>query len=168
MKIKVPTYVLKHKLTDNEKLFCALMTFFASTEGWVKARYYIYSNDIKHILGHVRPHPRLNRLSAEEYRGIEYGSQLDTIEKIFRIGFFTTQIWGVEFIDPGFEYKAANGQLLQSETDIEDIEVIKLYYYLIGRLSGTESIINKGISIKDDINTDARALHRFFEDHFML
>ena len=70
-----------------------------------------------------------DKLSAEEYRGIEYGSQLDTISKIFRIAFFTTQIWGVEFIDPGFEYKARNGQLLQSETEITDIEVIKLYYY---------------------------------------
>tara|TARA_R110000822_G_scaffold301033_1_gene424659 strand:- start:1338 stop:1844 length:507 start_codon:yes stop_codon:yes gene_type:complete len=168
MKIKVPTYVLEHELTDHEKLFCGVMTFFASTEGWVKARYYMYSNDVKHILGHTRPHKKFPRLSAEEYKSNEYGSQLNNIEKLFRIGFFTTQRWGIEFIDPGFQYKAANGQLLQSEIEITDIEVIKLYYYIMGRMSGTESIINKGISIESEADVSTRALHRFFEDHAMI
>ena len=170
MKIKVPTYCTAHNLTDRELVFANLMLFFAVQSGWKNYRYYMWSDDIKHILGITTNHPRRQALTSLSITNI--APQFDMLKKVFRIGSFNHPQWFVQFPDylPD-DMSAANGALLKTEVEITDIEAIKVYYYLAGRLSGTETIIDKGrnqIDPRDATPDKSSVLHRFYREHLMI
>ena len=168
MKIKVPAYTLEHDMTDNEKVFCALMAFISSNYSVNHVRYFMYADDIKHILGHTKKHKSKDRLVTLEYKNQNWGEQLNTIRKLFKIGFISTQTWSVEFRRAKPEYISRNGKYILEENDIKDLDAIKVYYYLVGRLSGTEEIINEGMEISDKYTHETTVLHKCFNDNFML
>ena len=170
MKIKVPTYCTANNLTDHELVFCNLMLFLAVSSGWKGYRYYMWSDDIKHILGITIPHPSRSAITAISLSNI--APQFTRLKKLFKIGTFNNPQWFVQFPDSlPDEMIAANGHLLKTEVEITDMEAIKVYYYLAGRLSGTEQIINSDIKrIDPDLATPIKSsvLHSFYKDHMMI
>ena len=168
MKIKVPAYTLEHNMTDNEKVFCAFMGFISSNYSVNHVRYFMYSDDIKHILAHTKEHKSKNRVSTLDYKNQNWTKELDTIREVFNIGFINSHTWSVEFKTAEPKYISRNGKYILKETDIEDLNAIKCYYYLVGRLSGTEQIIDDGVKIETKYTHQTTVLHRCFEDHFMI
>ena len=166
MKIKVLEYTLEDDLTDHEKVFSCFMAYMQGNHESKNVRYYMYSDDIKHILGHIKPHLSQPRTVAQEYK--LHKGLLDNIQKSFKIGMVNDATWTVEFIQPDDKYKAGNGKMNIVETDIQDIEAIKVYYYLMGRLSGTETILNDGIEMREGNSAKTTVLHSFFKNHAMI
>ena len=170
MKIKVPTYCAAHNLTDRELVFANLMLFIAVQSGWKDYRYYMWSDDIKHILGITTNHPRRQALTSLSITNI--APEFSGLKKVFQLGTFNNPQWFVQF--PNFlpdDMTAANGSLLKTEVEITDIEAIKVYYYLAGRLSGTETIIDTGrneIEPRDATPDKSSVLHRFYREHLMI
>jgi hypothetical protein len=166
MKIKVLEYTLESTLTDHEKVFINFMAYlnrFHETKG---VRFYMSSHDIKHILGHIKPHASKTRKITEEYK--LRNPWLDTLSKSFKIGMASSSTWFIEFRDCPAEYKSQNGMYNIVETEITDAEAIKVYYYLMGRLSAPESVVSKGIKIYDGNATTSSTLHPFFKDYALI
>ena len=170
MKITVPTYVTQQQLTDRELVFCNLMLFFAVQSGWKHYRYYMWSDDIKHILGITVPHKSRRAVTSSSISNI--APEFSGLKKVFQLGTFNNPQWFVQF--PEFicnEYTARNGALLKTEVEITDIEAIKVYYYLAGRLSGTETIVDTGrneIDPREATPDKSSVLHRFYREHLMI
>ena len=166
MKIKVLEYTLEQSMTDHEKVFSSFMGYLDRFHETKDVRFYMSSNDIKHILGHVKPHASKPRMITEEYK--LRNPWLDTISKSFKIGTASASTWFVEFRDCPREYKSQNGSFNLVDTEITDVEAIKVYYYLMGRISGPESIVADGIKIYDGNATRSNQLHPFFKDHALI
>ena len=172
MKIKVPTYTLGYGLTDHELVFANLMLFFANdASGAFKGyRYYMRSDDIKHILGITYLQDKRNEMSAKALSNL--APEFDSIKRVFRLGAINFSQWFVQFPDniPA-EYISRNGRLMHTDIELKDLEAIKLYFYLAGRLSGTESIISESIKILDEKEATARVssvMHPFFKEHTLI
>ena len=168
MKIKVPAFTLQEELTDNEKVFCAFIAYLSVNYSMNDIRYFMYADDIKHILGHTHKHKSKNRVVSSDYKNQNWSNELGTIRKLFKIGFINTQTYAVEVRKPDDKYLARNGKYILKETFIKDINAIKCYYYLVGRLSGTEEIVNDGVKIEDKYTHQTTVLERCFQDNFMI
>ena len=166
MKIKVLEYTLQQSLTDHEKVFSSFMGYLDRFHETKDVRFYMSSNDIKHILGHVKPHASKPRKVTQEYK--LRMPWLDNISKSFKIGMAASSTWFLEFRECSPKYKSQNGMYNLVDTEITDIEAIKVYYYLMGRISATESIVADGIKIFDGNATRATTLHPFYKDHAMI
>lgn len=168
MKIKVPEYVLKHDLTDQELVFCSFMGYLGR-RGAKNVRFYMYSDDIKHILGHVKMQARLPKKTAVEYsaHGGESGGELTSIKKVFRIGMVSYHTWSVEFQAPALAWNQ-NGSIKYDEVEINDLDAIKIYYYIVGRISGND-IMEEGEPVLSDKTTNkSTVLAPFFKYNFMI
>ena len=166
MKIKVLEFTLEADLTDHEKVFSCFMGYLNKCHETKDVRFYMSSHDIKHILGHIKPHASKTRKITEEYK--LRNPWLDNISKAFKIGMASSSTWFLEFRECPPEYKSQNGSMNIVDTEITDIEAIKVYYYLMGRLSSPESIVADGIKIYDGNSTRATQLHPFFKDHALI
>ena len=126
--------------------------------------------DVKHMLGHVKPHPSENKMSIIEYK---YQTQacedyLKNISKVFRIGMVDYYTWGIEFDMPD-EYWYKNGHIIFDEAEITDIEAIKIYYYLAGRCSDNNIFTDtEERIIPNSLAKRSSKIDVFFRDHFML
>jgi hypothetical protein len=166
MKIKVLEYTLEAELTDYEKVFSCFMAYLNRFHETKDVRFYMSSNDIKHILGHTKPHASKTRKITEEYK--LRNPWLDNISKAFKLGMASSSTWFLEFRECPPEYKSQNGMWNIVDAEITDVEAIKVYYYLMGRLSATESIVSNGIKIFDGNATTSSTLHPFFKDHALI
>ena len=168
MTIKVPAYVLKHNLTDHELVFSSFMGYLGR-RGAKHFRFYMYSDDIKHLLGHVKKHKSLDEMVAEEYR--EHGAMsdeyLENIKKVFHIGMPSYHKWSVSFNCPDDQWNT-NGSLPFADVEITNIEAIKVYYYMIGRVSGNNIISDEPIKFDDGTARHTTVLAKFFREHFMI
>ncbi len=164
MKIQVPAYALKYNLNDYELLFCNFMAYLAKDVKYKDARYYMYADDIKHMLGYVVKDPSKNRMVPDCRRTHD---ALGIITRVFKFGIINESTFTVEFIRRP-EYNARNGHLNLEEVEITNLEVIKLYYYLVGRLTASD-IIDDNVTIERRKKswTDY-ALKPFFREHFMI
>lgn len=164
MKIQVPAYALRYNLNDYELLFCNFMAYLSKDVKYKDARYYMYADDIKHMLGYVVKHPSKNKMVPDTRRTHD---ALGIITKVFKFGIINDCTYTVEFIKrPEYEYR--NGALKLVDVEITEVEVMKLYYYLVGRLT-SEDIIDDNTTI-DRVKkswTDY-ALKPFFREHFMI
>ena len=173
MKIKMLATGSQYNLNDYEKLFFFFMGFLQNKRATKDVRFYMYSDDIKHILGLVKPHKSKPIMVAEELKLTNHPI-FKNIKKVFRIGVVNTHQWFIQYrrdINTD-KYISNNGHWKIVETEITDINVIKLYYYLVGRLSGTEDIVDDNVEIKESsINMTpllSQVLHPFFREHFMI
>ena len=164
MKIKVPAKALKYDLNEYELLFTCFMAFIVKEYGYKDTRYYMYADDIKHILGQVYKHPSRRMMVPAQSRGHEAFGKLT---KLFNFGILTQTTYTVEFIRDT-EYEHRNGSLKLSEVEINDIEVIKRYYYLIGRVTSEDLVdTNTIIDRRKNAWTD-KAVKPFFREYFMI
>lgn len=169
MKIKVPEYVLKYNLTDHELVFCSFMGW-AGRRGAKKVRWYMYSDDIKHILGHVKEHKSFNKLSASEYNAAtspEAMEKLKNIKQVFNIGMLGFHTYTVDFNAPEDAWNK-NGSIRYTEVEINSLDAIKIYYYLVGRISSNEELIQDGTKIENEHARKTTVLAKFFDEHFMI
>jgi len=164
MKIKVPAYALDYNLNDYELLFSCFMAFIAKEYGYKNIRYYMYADDVKHLLGFIDKNPTRNVMVPD---GRHTHKSFGTITDVFRFGFITQDTFTVEFIRRP-EYEFRNGQIMIEEAEITDFEVIKLYYYMIGRLTA-EDIVDDEVKIsRKKASWMDTAIKPFFREHFML
>ena len=168
MNIKVPAYALKHNLTDHELVFCSFMGYLGR-RGAKNVRFYMYSDDIKHLLGHVKPHKSLNEMVAEEYReqGAMSVAYLEGITKVFKIGMPSYHTWSVDFNMPETEWNR-NGSIPYADAKITDIEAIKIYYYMVGRVSGNDIFSDKPLYFEEETSRHTTVLAKFFREHVMI
>ena len=164
MKIKVPAKALEYNLNEFELLFSCFMAFIAKEYGYKDIRYYMYADDVKHILGAVYKHPTRRMMVPEQSRSHE---QLGNLTKLFRFGILSQTTYTVEFIKDS-DYEFRNGQLKLEEVEIEDIEVIKRYYYLIGRLTSEDLVDKEAIIDRPKSSWLDKAVKPFFREYFMI
>lgn len=170
MKIKVPEYVLKHDLTDHELVFCSFMGW-AGRRGAKNVRWYMHSDDIKHMLGHVVAGKSPNRKTSIEYHQPDAPNTnvlLEGIRKVFTIGMPSYHTFTVDFNAPDDAWNR-NGSIRYAETEINSLEAIKIYYYIIGRISGSDDLIQDGAKFHPVQSTrKSTVVEKFFQEHFMI
>lgn len=126
MKIILPAMASKYDdWTDNEKVLMSLFFHFYSLDGIRDTTYFVHSKDIRHILG------ILKAANPSKY--------LDNIRRVLRIGLLSWDVWSIQLMYDN-DSKSSNGRLLSYEDTITDLEAIKTFSYLAGRVSAPDII----------------------------
>lgn len=121
MKILVPINAVDNGLSDRELVLCNLLLSFIKEHGRM-VKYFIHTGDLKRILGKV---------NATYYDAILEGPR-----KVFHIGVLNSYTATIEFIATNNNLHK-NGAVITDYAEITDLDAIRLYYYLIGRQTGS-------------------------------
>lgn len=170
MIIKVPTHVLNENLTDRELVFSALMLFLSRSEG-KKWSFNFFSEDVKTILGHFKENPgTMKRKDAvKEYALNGISDNIGNMAKLFKIGVKNYHTWNVSFPkDLPEDCMYGNGWIKESKVSISDQYAVKVYCYLVGRVSNGTIVSQSEPKLYDKDDRKTKALHPFFYGDFSL
>ena len=124
MKILVPIDAVNNGLSDRELVLCNLMLSFMKDNGRF-VRYYIHTGDLKRILGKVN--------------ATFYDTILEGPRKVFTIGILNSYTATIEY-KTSKQNIHKNGSIVTGYEEINDLDAIRLYYYLIGRQTGSQLV----------------------------
>jgi hypothetical protein len=124
MKIKVPYLASINNLNDRELVFAHFIYYQLRKHGKA-TNFYMYGSDVRRLL---------NKPTAT---GDHVDSILERLRKVFKIGSLNLTTFRISFID-NKETVATNGSIRVEEVTIENLDAIKIYFYLIGRVTGMD------------------------------
>jgi len=144
MTIYVPKYTENYNLNDHQKVFLAFLVFLEREAGHDK-EFMFYSTDVKRITGsEAVPHIGRNQAMVE-------------LLKVINISTYNSHNWGISFkqeLKTLVKHGEACGNLLQCSTEITDESAIRIFFYLMGKVTGGNIITdNNGSCLPHERST---------------
>ena len=136
MKITVPLLAKEYKLNDREMVF-AHMIFYQLKKWGKNTVFYMHGDDVRRLL---------------DKSGASVGDgHLEGIRKVLRVAVLDRMTFRIGYLHDRRQISQGNGAMLPCTVEINDINAIKLYYYILGRVTGS------------DITTETDDNFKFFE-----